>query len=178
MVKRKKINNKGFMLAETLVVSIFVMTIFSLIYANVLPLIAEYDKAKNYNNVDDTYRAHWARKLVLDGLDFSFFSQTWDKGYMDVTDCSLYTRNEMENWCNNYKSANDVDMIYLTTYPLIGLKSSVKSSNDYSRDFKEYIKYLPNYDRNGTKITRNYFHVIIRHKKKDGNSYAIMEVHR
>ena len=27
-------------------------------------------------------------------------------------------------------------------------------------------------------IIRNYFHVIIRHKKKEGNSYAIMEVHR
>lgn len=45
-MKRKKIDNKGFMLAETLVVSIFVMSIFSFIYANILPLIAEYEKIK------------------------------------------------------------------------------------------------------------------------------------
>lgn len=177
-MKRKKIDNKGFMLAETLVVSIFVMSICSLIYANILPLIADYEKVKKYNNVDDTYRAHWARKIILDGLDSRFFSQTYSNGYMDVTDCTLYTRNEIENWCNNYKSSNDVDMIYLTTYPLTTFKNVVKSSNDYSREFKEYIKYLPEYSRNSTKNTGNYFHVIIRHKKKEGNSYAIMEVHR
>ena len=173
-----KINNKGFMLAETLVVSIFVMSIFAMIYANVLPILAEYEKSENYNTVSDTYRAHWARKLVLDGLDFNIYNQINNPGYVDISDCSLYTRNEMENWCHNYEAVNDVDKIYLTTFSLEKFKNVVKDSNNYSREFKEYIKYLPTYSKNQLKNTRNYFHVIIEHKNDKNASYAIMEVHR
>ena len=141
-MKRKKIDNKGFMLAETLVVSIFVMSIFSLIYANILPLIADYEKVKKYNNVDDTYRAHWARKIILDGLDTRFFSQAYNNGYMDVTDCTLYTRNEIENWCNNYKSSNDVDMIYLTTYPLTTFKNLKNILSIYQSTLETVLRIL------------------------------------
>ena len=51
----KEINNKGFMLAETLIVSLFVMSTFSMLYVNILPLIAEYEKYKDYNTVEATY---------------------------------------------------------------------------------------------------------------------------
>lgn len=42
----KKINSSGFVLAETLVVTVFLMVIFSMIYASFLPLIGEYEKEK------------------------------------------------------------------------------------------------------------------------------------
>ena len=34
MVKMKKLNSKGFVLAETLVVAVFLVTVFSIIYNN------------------------------------------------------------------------------------------------------------------------------------------------
>ena len=37
----KKINNKGFVLAETLVVTVFLMILFTMIYSNFYPLIGE-----------------------------------------------------------------------------------------------------------------------------------------
>ena len=55
----KKVNKKGFMLVETLIVSVFVMGIFSLLYANFFPLVGEYERYKNYNTVEATYIAHW-----------------------------------------------------------------------------------------------------------------------
>ena len=42
----KKINSSGFVLAETLVVTVFLMVIFSMIYASFIPLVGEYEKKR------------------------------------------------------------------------------------------------------------------------------------
>ena len=60
----KKINSKGFVLAETLIVAVFLMAIFTMIYANFYPLIGEYEKRENYDDVDGKYTAYWIKKLV------------------------------------------------------------------------------------------------------------------
>ena len=62
----KKINNKGFVLAETLVVTVFLMILFTMIYSNFYPLIGEYEKRENYDDVDGKYVAYWMKKLVED----------------------------------------------------------------------------------------------------------------
>ena len=54
-MKMKKINSKGFVLAETLVVTVFLMVIFGMIYSNFYPLMGEYEKRENYNDVDSIY---------------------------------------------------------------------------------------------------------------------------
>ena len=47
-----KFNNKGFVLAETLVVTVFLMVIFGMLYSNFYPLIGEYEKRETYDDVD------------------------------------------------------------------------------------------------------------------------------
>ena len=47
-----KNNEKGFVLAETLVVSVFIMTIFTLMYVNFYPLMAQYEKREFYDDLD------------------------------------------------------------------------------------------------------------------------------
>lgn len=177
-----KINNKGFMLAETLIVSIFVLVIFSMIYINILPLVAEYEKYKNYNTVEATYKTHWARKIALDGLNDDIFNiVSTNKSYYDITDCSLYTKtnkDDMKAWCNDYKYANNIKKIYLTSYSLENFKDMVNSSS-FSRSFKEYIDYLPLYSKNTTKTTdNNYFHVIIEYDKNGKYNYGIIELYK
>ena len=104
----KEINNKGFMLAETLIVSLFVMSTFSMLYVNILPLIAEYEKYKDYNTVEATYKAHWARKLVLDGISQTAFTNASNYGFFDITDCLSYSQNNVSGWCYSYKEINDI----------------------------------------------------------------------
>ena len=48
--KMKKLNRKGFVLAETLVVTVFLMIIFTMIYQNFVPLMGEYERRENYDN--------------------------------------------------------------------------------------------------------------------------------
>lgn len=62
----KKINNKGFVLAETLVVTVFLMTIFGTIYANYFPLVGEYEKREYYDSVDGKYSVFWLKRMIED----------------------------------------------------------------------------------------------------------------
>ena len=66
MEKMKKNSNKGFVLAETLVTTVFLMIIFTMIYSNFYPLIGEYEKRENYDTADGKYAAYWMKKIVED----------------------------------------------------------------------------------------------------------------
>lgn len=63
----KKLNNNGFILAETLVVTVFLMIIFTMLYTNYYPLIGEYQKRETYDDVDGKYVAYWMKRLIEDG---------------------------------------------------------------------------------------------------------------
>ena len=58
-------NNKGFVLVETLVVSVAIAAIFSVIYTNIVPVLGEYEKTENYDDLDTKYVAHWMRMLII-----------------------------------------------------------------------------------------------------------------
>lgn len=76
----KKFNNKGFVLAETLVVTVFLMTIFSMIYYYFYPLIGEYEKREVYDDVDDKYSAYWIKRIIEDSGYGSSIDRTSVKG--------------------------------------------------------------------------------------------------
>lgn len=60
----RKLDNKGFILAETLIVSIFLLLMFTMIYSNYFPIIGEYEQRENYDDVDGKYVAYWIKKLI------------------------------------------------------------------------------------------------------------------
>lgn len=62
----KKLNSKGFVLAETLVVTVFLMLIFTMIYSYFYPLIGEYEKRENYDDVDSVYSIYWLKRMIED----------------------------------------------------------------------------------------------------------------
>lgn len=62
----KNNTRSGFVLAETLVVAVFLMTIFGMIYYYFYPLMGEYEKREVYDSVDDKYSMYWIKKLIED----------------------------------------------------------------------------------------------------------------
>lgn len=135
-----KCQKTGFVLVETLIVSVFIMTLLAALYANLFPVVAEYEKRTNYDSVSAKYVAHWARKMILDkGRDNIY---TLVDGYLDITDCSYYSD---ATFCTNYKNANQVNKIYITPYSLTTFKNYVKTSGRFDRGFEEYIASLPDY---------------------------------
>lgn len=60
----KKMNRKGFVLAEAIVVAVFVLGMFTYLALNIIPLITKYDQALKYDNPQEVYAAN----ILLDEL--------------------------------------------------------------------------------------------------------------
>lgn len=60
----KKLNDKGFVLAETLIVTVFILTIFTMIYTYYYPIIGLYEERETYDDVDGKYVAYWVKQLI------------------------------------------------------------------------------------------------------------------
>lgn len=127
-MKLKKLNSKGFVLAETLVVAVFLMAIFTLIFTNYYPLMGEYEKRETYDDVDGKYAIYWIKRMIEDtsysiptGAE-NFFK---DNGYIRFECKNVSTDNEKQTMCRNLVKALEVKgcnsegnhcEIYITTY--------------------------------------------------------------
>lgn len=65
----KKINNRGFALVETLIVTAFVVGIFSVMYANFYPMMGEYEKRENYDDISSIYNTNLFKNLIEKSKD-------------------------------------------------------------------------------------------------------------
>lgn len=154
----KKFDNKGFALVETLVVSVFVVSLFLIIFNNFYPLMSEYEKREVYDDVDGVYAAYWIEKLIEDKANFinDVPSGTDSKYYIDPsTDfnkpltsdqlCHKFTiiggdpdyksvpsGNTIQKWqkkCYGIFAAYDIRFVYLTNYELTEFKSMLSNGS-------------------------------------------------
>ena len=126
------INKKGFVLAETLVVTIFVLLIFSVLYENIVPLLGRYNELSYYDDLDTTYDVYQYKKLLEDDTNYSNISSSNYKvltcdDFDNVVKCD-----ELNNVLNI--SGNDT-LLYLNT----NYKSSVTGVSDEIKDYLNYI---------------------------------------
>ena len=90
----KYLNTRGFALAETLIVSVFVMSIFSLMYVNFFPMVGEYEKREKYDDIDSVYNTYLIKRLFEDntinkGRFQSFRTEVSSRKYSDLSNkCS------------------------------------------------------------------------------------------
>ena len=68
MKKLNKLNNKGFMIAELLVVTVAIMVIFTIVYSNFYPTMGEYEKRETYNNINSLYANFYVKTSFLKTL--------------------------------------------------------------------------------------------------------------
>ena len=179
MKKTKIVNKSGFILVETLIVGVFIMGIFSLLYTNFFPLIGEYERYKDYDTVESAYVAHWGRMVALKGLTDSSYNTAKNTGYIDISDCSLYTNSDAVADCSSFMTMNNISKIYLTPYSTVELKNYVKDNTSFSRSFREYISYLPTYSKNTSKTADSgYYRVIIEYISDNTYRYGNIELYR
>ncbi len=179
MKRKKKLDNSGYLLIETLIVSVFIMSVFTLLYTNLLPLMGEYDRTKDYNTLEATYVAHWVRKTALLGLSDAAFYQASINGYSDISDCSQYSKNNSATWCENLKDTIHLKQMYLTPYSLDQMKTYVHQNKQFDRGWKEYISNLPTYNKNTNKTpTQGYYRILISYEEANRTKYATVEVHK
>lgn len=190
MIILKKFNNKGFVLVETLVVSVFVLIIFVLIFRNGIPMIEEYKIYENYDDIDSLYTANLIKETIKKNRsDFSDFYvkiietmqsnlNNDDFSYIDLTDCKNRKDREI-NWpdvnlCETIKlraGITEDDIIFLTYSDPSKIKNAKVLGNN--RRYNEYIDYLSNmYD---SSIVEDPYMIIVSRTIKGNNPYLTDE---
>ena len=145
----KKNSQSGFVLAETLVVTVFLMIIFSMIFRNFYPLIGEYEKRENYNDMDSLYSIYWIKKLVESPnyqINDDYRNTYFNNNKYVRFKCSDIKNDENEQaFCIYMLKALEVSgcnskgnncEIFITNYQI----GSLPSSGTVFKDFKEAVK--------------------------------------
>lgn len=159
-------NIKGFAMAELLAVSMVVLLIFSILFSNYLPLVAEYENRLDYNDVSSQFAAYYARKIYINLIDYSNFgaissdinnngfytaySTKDEKNEKVCNDAAIFTGNifatrheeEKISRCKMLFSNLDIEEMILTKYKLTDVKNKYQQN---SGTLYNYIKYLPEY---------------------------------
>ena len=138
-----KLNKKGFALAETIIVSTFVLAIFTMIYTNLIPLMGEYEKRESYDDIDSVYKTYYIKDYI-------------EKNKVDISENSIYKTNNNENeFCDLTNSnieycTNMIDMFNIESIIITSYANDVAFSN-ISESFQKYIQSLPSYSENTQK---------------------------
>ena len=156
MVKMKKLNSKGFVMTETLVVAVFIMGIFGIMYNNYYPLIGEYERREVFDDVDSKYGAFWIKRFIQHS---SYDLSAAEKNTINSNAYVLFSCNNINNdyrktMCNKLlkelevKDYNLQPKVYITKYNLESFKNYVEADTNYatfSGGFSDYVNFLPNY---------------------------------
>lgn len=186
-----KLNEKGFMMVETLIAAVFAMTIFTLIYVNFYPLIGEYEKREVYDDIDGKYAAYWIKRIIQSSSTTSNFIAYVNKETCEDNEenCKYYKftcENDIikddtytKRLCNNLKQAMEIENIYLIKFKTGEFKNIVANNDNFSSGLQDYMVYLPTYEKLDSLNDAQYRVIIEFHHKKDDNdyySYSTMEV--
>lgn len=150
----QKGNNKGFILVETLIVTVFVVTLFIFVYRATLPSIGEYEQQNYYDDIDSVYYSNLFKQMITRYANIDYIDDfLTENTYMDVSDCTdsnIYSNNNYCQLLKNKLSIRDDDKILLTKYNIKDFKEEVKA-NDYFdsgtlSNFRDYIKTVSNHE--------------------------------
>lgn len=137
----KKVNNSGFILVETVVVGVIVLSIFVLLYQNLVPNISEYEKRIHYDDIDSVYAANMFFNVLTNDENYdNIIASANSSGYVDLTDCSKFSNVGKEK-CNALKTQFEFtgeNRIILGKIPY----TEVVQINNLPRGFLDYVKYL------------------------------------
>lgn len=158
----KRIGNKGFALVETLVVAMFVMTIFSLVYTNFFPMIGEYEKREKYDDIDSVYNTFLIKRMLEDPStktgNYNTIRNEANAGYGDLNRCNFLFSDPLKvEYCTRLYDKLKIDKVYLTRYNLTTMKSRKSSLDSYMAD---YLDTLPNY----TKPAAYSYRIVVKFK--------------
>ena len=185
-MRRKLKNNKGFAMAELLAVSMVILLLFSILFSNYLPLVAEYENRLSYNDVTAEYAGYYVRKMYLtDNNELSSSTKTsinnvigrnsfykvYDKNASINKVCGQYVVNEQdgdkkviaEKYCNSILDEYAIEEIIITNYSMTDVKSKYTKS---SGKLYKYIQYLPEYKNTIYTGNNDLYRIIL--KTKDG----------
>lgn len=170
----KKINKKGFALAEAIVVSVFVLGMFTYLAMNIIPLISKYDAVLKYDNPQEIYAANVLYDEVLNYMNTKYAEYTasnfkdmkFDKSNTSITIDNGENRDYFLElidylgivntfWLNN--KCSDIDNVYSANY----------------RGMRDYCNYL--FSKKGLESKKKYAIFLVEFEDNKFSHFVIMD---
>lgn len=148
----KKNNKKGFILAETIAVSVVIMTSLVIVYTQFSTLNNSYKTSFQYNNVNNLYLVNNLRNFIkTDGSDFdNLISQLGENEYIDITSCPNDIFDEYL-YCELLIENSNIKTVLFTNENISNLKNIIDNTN-YSQNMKNFIKKINNSTQNSKRL--------------------------
>lgn len=173
----KKIDNKGFVIVETIIVAVFIIGICTFLFANFIPLIGEYERVEKYDTLEKKYKTNEIRKMILmeltssneeiftsvDADAYKIYSTVKEKvNDKEITTNEICSHLKSVNYCNMLLSEDfmNVKSIVVTPFKLANFKTITKSNNNFTKAERQYIQYLPSYNKYSSRYD-SYYRILV-----------------
>lgn len=132
-------NKKGFALTETLVVIVFLVTIFTFIYVSILPLLGKYENTINSEeDIDIMYKLYHIRKMIMsdDKRGEAIQNSLTNNEVVQITCDDL----ERKNFCEKMLEQMDLDGNYIIVYAKTINNTNLGYINNISGEIGTYAR--------------------------------------
>jgi len=179
-----KLNKKGFMLVESIIVTVVVVTIMTSLYIVFNRVYNNYTKKSTYTNIDGVY----ALKEIMDFMintetTNSFMFNDLINNNTNYTEITCDTSNASFNdFCNTLVNEHNINnnKIYLVSNNNISLNNL--KENVENQTFKDYIDYLMNIGIHSVNFLGNntkYTHILLLEISYNNiNKYAYLPLNK
>ena len=174
----KKLNKKGFLIAESIIVGVFVLSLFTFLFVNVVPLVGQYEAREKYDTINGAYNANLVRTMILEDNKMEQVLELNNLPYKIYEREDLCTVENLEkaNYCTKLlgDAYLNVDKIYITWYRTEEIKKASRNNDiDFNRAARDYIDSLDGYKQPSGSTYDNYKRIIVQYN--DGG-FANIEV--
>ena len=174
----KKLNKKGFLIAESIIVGVFVLSLFTFLFVNVVPLVGQYEAREKYDTINGAYNANLVRTMILEDNKMEQVLELNNLPYKIYEREDLCTVENLEkaNYCTKLlgDAYLNVDKIYITWFRTEEIKKASRNNDiDFNRAARDYIDSLDGYKQPSGSTYDNYKRIIVQYN--DG-AFANIEV--
>ena len=148
----KKMNNKGFALVETLVVTIFIATVLIFLFIQLTNLSSSYEDSFNYNSVEGLYALDDIKEYILSDSDgytnikgvieqFEYCGCKWDDSNDNYVseECNVLIEGNY-NRLLKLEGINEIIILENSDY----FKDSISGYSNYSEGIKTFTSKINN----------------------------------
>lgn len=145
-----KLNKKGFMLAEVIVVSVILIGTMVGLFTGFNKMYSNYKERNTYDNVEALYGAKSIKDFLIDQQKLNELIKN-TTSFSNITESTNLSLNEIETTLfNSIKGEYDINNIYFSVYNI----SSIDYDNT-NNNLTSYLTYLKK-DTNMTKSSYGY----------------------
>ena len=130
----KKNNQNGFVLLETVIVTVFIISIFTFVYISVVPLIGKYDELDNNYELEKTYKLYHVRDAIYKDENFNNII----KDEYKIISVNEFNDKEYYNNLVNVLFDDDYQIIYIKKIDE-NIENAINTLN-LKKSFIEYIE--------------------------------------